>query len=164
MNQQRSSSARRWISNLLFVVAAALFVYVAYAYYQERSDNNDQVPTPQVVAGKAELKNVRDAIANQGATVEYGKQTVRIDGITPVGQQLTVEGSPIYVFIFESPDDRTKQTDGLSADTIELKTPSGADAATGDLAISQGSNILVVSDGATRSDQQKIDAGIQSLP
>ncbi len=164
MNQQRTLPARRWISNLLFVVAAALFIYVAYAYYQERTDDSGSVPTPQSVAGKAELKNVRDAIAAQGAAVEYGKQTVRIDGITPVGQQLTVEGAPVYVFIFESPEDRTAQTDGLSADSIEIKTPSGADAAKGELAISEGSNILVVSDGASESDQQKIDAGVQSLP
>jgi len=164
VNQQRTFPARRWISNLLFVVAAALFIYVAYAYYQERTDDSGSVPTPQSVAGKAELKNVRDAIAAQGATVEYGKQTVRIDGITPVGQQLTVEGTPVYVFIFESPEDRTAQTDGLSTDTLEITTPSGADAAKGDLAISEGSNILVVSDGASESDQQKIDAGVQSLP
>lgn len=164
MNQQRNSSVRRWISNLLFVVAAVLFVYVAYAYYQERTDNKGAVPTPQSEAGKAELKNVRDAIAAQGATVEYGKQTIRIDGITPVGQQLTVEGTPVYIFIFESPDDRTKQTDGLSADAIEIKTPSGANAATGALAMSEGSNILAVSDGASESVQQQIDAGVQSLP
>lgn len=164
MNQQRSSSVRRWISNLLFVVAAALFLYVAYAYYQERTDDKGSVPTPQSVAGKAELKNVRDAIAAQGATVEYGKQTVRIDDIDPVGQQLEVEGVPTYVFIFESPEDRSEQTAGLSADTLEIKTPSGADAATGDLAISEGSNIMVVSDGASESVQQQIDAGVQSLP
>jgi hypothetical protein len=164
VNQQRNIPVRRWVSNLLFVVAAALFIYVAYAYYQERSDDNGSVPTPQSVAGKAELKNVRDAIAAQGATVEYGKQTVRVDGITPVGQQLTVEGTPAYVFIFESPEDRTGQTDGLSADTIEIKTPSGADAATGELALSEASNILVVSDGASESVQQQIDAGVQSLP
>ncbi|HET9659458.1 MAG TPA: hypothetical protein VFP05_03955 [Thermomicrobiales bacterium] len=164
MNRQGSSSVRRWISNLLFVVAAALFIYVAYAYYQERTDDTGSVPTPQSVAGKAELKNVRDAIAAQGATVEYGKDGVRIDGIEPVGQQLKVEGAPVYVFIFESPEDRSEQTADLSADSLQLETPSGADAATGDLAISEGSNILVVSDGATESDQQKIDAGVQSLP
>ena len=164
MNQQRSSSVRRWISNILFVVAAALFVYVAYAYYQERSDNNGAVPTPQSVAGKAELKNVRDAISAQGLTVDYGRKTVRIDGITPVGQELTVEGTPVYVFIFESPEDRTKQTKDLTAATIEITTPSGANAATGTLAISQGSNILIVSDGVSESDQQKIDAAVQSLP
>lgn len=164
MTQQRRSSVRRWISNLLFVVAAVLFLYVAYAYYQERTDDKGAVPTPQSVPGKAELKNVRDAIAAQGATVEYGKQTVRIDGIVPVGQQLEVEGVPAYVFIFESPEDRSEQTAGLSADSLEITTPSGADAATGDLAISEGSNILVVSDGAPDDTQQLIDAGVQSLP
>ncbi len=164
MNQQRSTSARRWISNVLFVVAAVLFAYVSYAYYQDRSDNSGQVPTPQSVAGQAELKNVRDAITAQGATVDYGRQTVRIDGVTPVGQELTVEGAPAYVFIFESPEDREEQTADLDANKLELKTPSGADAATGDLVITVGSNVMVVSDGATESDQQKIDAGVQSLP
>jgi hypothetical protein len=164
VQQQRSSSVRRWISNLLFVVAAALFIYVAYAYYQDRTDDGGSVPTPQSVAGKAELKNVRDAIAAQGVSVDYGRQTVRIEGITPVGQQLTVNGAPVYVFIFESPEDRTEQTADLSVDKLELKTPSGADAATGDLAMTAGSNVLVISDGATESDQEKIDAGVQSLP
>lgn len=164
MKQQGGSSVRKWLSNLLFVVAAVLFAYVAYAYYQERTDDTGPVPTPQSIAGKAELKNVHDAIAAQNTTVEYGRQTVRIEGITPVGQQLTVDGVPAYVFIFESPDTRAEQTADLSADTLEIKTPSGANAATGDLAISQGSNILVVSDGATEAIQQNIDAGVQSLP
>lgn len=164
MNQQRGSSVRRWISNLLFVVAAVLFVYVAYAYYQERTSDVAPIPTPQSIPGKAELKNVHDAIAAQGVKVEYGRQTVRIEGITPVGQQLLVEGTPAYVFIFESPDGRAEQTAGLAADQLELKTPSGANAATSTLLMSEGSNILVVSDGASDAVQAKIQAGVQSLP
>ncbi len=160
MNQQ----LRRWISNLLFVVAAVLFAYVAFAWYQERNDQSTQVPTPQSVPGQAELKNVYDAIASQGATIEYGRQTVRVEGLTPVGQQLMVDDVPVYVFIFESPDDRTEQSADVDLDAIELKTPSGADAATGDLVVTEGSNILVVSDGAPEDVQAKIDAGIQSLP
>lgn len=160
MNQQ----LRRWISNLLFVVAAVLFAYVAFAWYQERNDQSTQVPTPQSVPGQAELKNVHDAIASQGATIEYGRQTVRVEGLTPVGQQLMVDDVPVYVFIFESPDDRTEQSADVDLDAIELKTPSGADAATGDLVVTEGSNILVVSDGAPEDVQAKIDAGIQSLP
>lgn len=164
MNHQRGVSIRRWISNLLFVIAAILFAYVAYAYYQERTNDPGPIPTPPSVAGKAELKNVRDAIAAQGATVEYGRQTVRIPDITPVGQQLTVEGTPVYVFIFEGPDERSEQTASLSISTLEIKTPSGAAATTGDLGISEGSNVLVISDGASESVQQTIDAAIASLP
>ncbi len=164
MNQQRGPAVRRWVSNLLFVVAAVLFAYVAYAYYQERTNDVGPIPTPQSIAGKAELKNVRDAIAAQGATVEYGRQTVRIEGITPVGQQLTVEGAPVYVFIFDSPEVRAEQTAELSAEKLEMKTPSGANAATGTLAISEGSNILTVSDGAPEAVQEQIDAGVASLP
>jgi hypothetical protein len=164
-NNVRSSwPVRRWISNLLFVVAAVLFVYVGYAYYQERQDDNGSVPTPQSVPGQAQLKNVHDAIADQGTSVDYGRTTVRIEGITPVGQELTVEGVPVYVFIFESPDARSEQTAGLSADAIEIKTPSGADAATGELSLAEGSNILTVSDGADQELQEKIAAGVQSLP
>jgi len=164
VNQQRKISLRRWISNLLFVVAAVLFAYVAYAWYQDRNDNSTQVPTPQSVPGQAEVKNVRDAIAAQGTTVEYGRDTVRVEGLTPVGQQLTVDGVPVYVFIFESPEDRVEQSGDLPLDAIELKTPSGADAATGDLVVSEGSNVLTISDGAPEDVQAKIDAGVQSLP
>lgn len=164
MDQQRKFPLRKWISNLLFIVAAVLFAYVAYAWYQDRNDDSTQIPTPQSEPGQAELKNVHDAIAAQGLTVEYGRQTVRVDGLTPVGQQLIVEGVPVYVFIFESPDVRAEQTGELSVDTIEIKTPSGADAATGDLALSEGSNVLVISDGAPEDVQAKIDAGVQSLP
>lgn len=172
MDETRTSSAsiRRWISNLLFIVAAVLFAYVAYAYYQERQDGGGAVPTPPSVPGQAQLKNVRDAFANQGATVDYGQQTVRLENTPPVGaqfpvgQQLIVEGVPAYVFIFESPAARSEQTADLSVETVELKTPSGADAATGALALSEGSNVLVVSDGASEDVQKMIDAGVQSLP
>lgn len=164
MNAQRTNSIRRWISNVLFVVAAVLFAYVAYAYYQERQDSGSAVPTPQSIPGRAELKNVRDAIASEGVTVEYGRQTVRIDGITPVGQQLIVDGAPAYVFIFENPDARSAATSSLSAESLELLTPSGADAATGALAMAQGSNVLVVSDGASDEIQERITAGVERLP
>lgn len=164
MNQQRGSSLRRWISNLLFIVAAVLFAYVAFSWYQERNDDPGQAPTPQTVAGHAELKNVHDAIASQGATVEYGRQTVRAEDLTPVGQQLIVDGVPVYVFIFESPETRTEQTGAIELDSIELKTPSGAEATTGDLISTEGSNILTISDGAPEDVQAKIEAGIQSLP
>ena len=164
MNQQRNPSLRRWISNFLFVVAAALFAYVAYAWYQERNDESTQVPTPQSVPGQAEVKNVRDAIAAQDVTVDYGRQTVRVEGLSPVGQQLTVDGVSVYVFIFESPEDRTEQSGEIDGDALELKTPSGADAATGDLVVSEGSNVLTISDGAPEDVQAKIDAGVQSLP
>ncbi len=103
MIQQRSPSLRRWISNLLFVVAAVLFAYVAYAWYQDRSGNSIQIPTPQSEPGQAEVKNVHDAIEAQGATMDYGRQTVRVDDLEPVGQQLMVDGVPVYVFIFEIP-------------------------------------------------------------
>jgi hypothetical protein len=116
------------------------------------------------VPGQAEVKHVRDAIAAQGATVDYGRQTVRVDGLSPVGQQLTVDGVSVYVFIFESPEDRTEQAGEISLDAIELTTPSGADAATGNLAVSEGSNVLTISDGAPEDVQAKIDAGVQSLP
>ncbi|MCO5221077.1 MAG: hypothetical protein M9947_05755 [Thermomicrobiales bacterium] len=164
MNQQRNSSVRRWISNLLFVVAAALFAYVAFAWYQERNDTTGQAPTPQSVPGRAELKTVHDALASQGMTVEYGRQTVRIEGLTPVGQQLIVDGAPAYVFIFESPETRTDQIDQIELDAIELKTPSGANAATAELHSVSGSNVLVVSDGASDDIQQKIESGVGSLP
>lgn len=164
MNQMRNRSLRRWVSNILFIVAAVLFAYVAFAWYQERNDATPQIPTPQSEPGHAELKNVHDAIAAQGTTVEYGRQTVRAEGLTPVGQQLMVEGVPVYVFLFESSDVRIEQASGISLDTIEIKTPSGADAATGDLAVSEGSNVLVISDGAADDVQAKIDAGVQSLP
>jgi hypothetical protein len=164
VNQTRNTSLRRWISNLLFVVAAVLFAYVAFAWYQERNDSTNQVPTPQSVPGQAELKNVHDAIAAQDATVEYGRQTVRVEGLTPVGQQLMVDGVSVYVFIFDSPDALAEQTGAISLDSIEIKTPSGADATTGELAASGGSNILTISDGAAEDVQAKIDAGVQSLP
>lgn len=159
-----SFSARRWISNLLFVLAAVLFAYVGYTYYQERQGNTGVPPTPQSIAGQAQLKNVRDALAAQGLDVQYGRQTVRIEGVSPVGQELTADGTPVYIFLFESPAARSEQTSGLSADSLEIKTPSGADAATGELVIVSGSNVLAVSDGAPEDVQQKIEAGVQSLP
>lgn len=164
MSQNRNSTLRRWISNLLFIIAAALFAYVAFVWYQDRNDDTGQAPVPQSVPGKAELKNVHDAIASQGATVEYGRQTVLVEGLTPPGQQLLVDDVPSYVFIFESPDDRADQAGAIALEAIELKTPSGANAATGDLAVAQGSNILIVSDGAPEEVQAKIEAGVQSLP
>jgi hypothetical protein len=159
----RDRSLRNLISNVLFVVAAILLAYVVYAYIQDRRDN-DTPEAPPSIPGKAELKNVRDALVAQGLDVDYGKEVGRVNGLTAVGQQLITDDVSVYVFLFSSPEEREAETESLDLENLAMVDSFGESIETGVLQAVANSNVLAVSDGASEELQSKIDAAIRSLP
>jgi hypothetical protein len=114
--------------------------------------------------GRAELKDVRDALVAQGLEVDYGREVAHVEGLTIVGQQLFADDVPVYVFLFGSEAERATVTEGIDVEHLVLLDPLGDPIESGPLVATANSNVLAVSVGASEELQVKIDAGIESLP
>lgn len=161
---------RNLLSLALFGVAAVLFIVVAVMYIREDDNKNDAPPTPASIPGKAQLKNVFDALAAQDIKVDYIRgglnSTIRITDGTPPGQGLTVDGHPLYAFIFESPADRESQTSDFTEDDLVAAAigVNGTPVADGAPHSVGGSNIFAVVYGGDDDLNAKVDAAIKGIP
>jgi hypothetical protein len=156
-------SARNVLSLALFGLAAVIFVVVAVLYVRDRRAEDRTPPPPSLEAGHAELKNVHDVLQAQGLDVKYTPHGATIPFLPP-GQGLTVDGQPLYVFIFDDPADREDQTADLDPATVVLTTPSGTPIPDGPPHLVAGSNVLVALVGGSDDVTAKVDRAIEGLP
>lgn len=155
------SPVRNVLSILLFVLAGVLLATAGYLFWEDRNQDSPP-PAPTSVPGHAQLNTVHDALASQGLDVEYGKQTVRVDGITPVGQELIVNGQSAYVFIFSGGlEQQEAEMSGVDADSPEV-TDAFGDAAT--LSVSSGSNVAVILTGGDEDLAQSVADAVATVP
>jgi len=159
---------RNVLSLALFAVAAVLFIIVGVMYIRDERKGNEPAPTPASIPGKAQLKNVFDALAAQDLDVEYARGAgPRFAALSPPAQGLIVNGQPLYVFIFEDPALREEATTDLTLDDLIPtalvaggSTPETSDAPHG----IGGSNIYTVLLGGDEKTTTKVDAAIQGIP
>jgi hypothetical protein len=164
MAQRRNPrSMRNLLSTILFVAATALFAAVLFMYVQDRREN-DNPPPPPSIPGQAQLKNVYDILVAQDLEVEYGRQGARIDNISSAGQQLIVEEVPLYVFLFESPAERERETARLNQDDVELLDSFGQPLPQSVQHTFHASNVFGVLDGGDDDLANEIDQALQQLP
>lgn len=154
------SPVRNVLSILLFILAGVLLATAGYLFWEDRNQDTPP-PVPTSVPGQAQVKTVHDALASQDLTVEYGKETVRVDGITPVGQELIVNGQPAFVFIFGDPEQQEAEMSGLDAASPEL-TDAFGDAAT--LSVASGSNVAVILTGGDEELAQSVADAVATIP
>lgn len=158
-------SPRNLLSLLLFGLAIALLAYAGYTYIQGRQDQTGQAPPPHV-AGHAELKNVSDALVAQGLTVEYGRDAAPAGIFSEPGQQLLVEGTPLYVFIFDSPEARAAETENIVPDQLLVANQLGTPVVGNDtpVAMAEGSNVATLLVGGDADLAGKVQVAIEGLP
>lgn len=162
MQERRPRSVRNLLSTLLFIAAGVLFAAVVYMYFEDR--NNNDTPPPPNIAGRAELKNVYDALVASDFEVEYGRQGARIEGLSPAGQQLIVEDWPLFVFLFDSPEDREESVADIDLADLELADSFGDPVTTGELSTVQASNVFAVLDGGGSELAAEIEQALSALP
>ncbi len=162
-SEKRSSSNRNRLSTLLFIAAAALLAFAAWQYWQDRN-SNDVPPPPPSVPGRAELKNVYDVLTTEGLDVAYGQDGARIEDLTPAGQQLTVNGQDLFVFIFTDVAAREEQMASIDPESIELVDLFGDPITDETLHVYQQSNILAVLVGGDEELQQSVATAISQIP
>jgi hypothetical protein len=152
----------------LFGVAAVLFIVVAVMYFREDDNNNRPAPTPASVPGKAQLKNVLDAVAAQDLEVDYIRAAgPTFPAFTRPAQGLTVNGQPLYVFIYESPELREEGTADLTPDDLVPESARGSDGTPAIEGTPHGvgaSNVYAILFGGDEEMIAKVDAAIQGIP
>lgn len=166
MAGEKPTGARgaRTLSTILYVAAAVLVVVVIVLYFRGRDQTTVAPPTPPSVPGQNQLINVEDVFKQQGLTVTAGRGGARADALTPPGQVLDVNGKTVYVFVYPSPAERTSDSDGLDASSLNITTLAGTVVPVDQLKISSQSNIIAVLAGGDASLAAKIDAGMKALP
>jgi hypothetical protein len=153
--KKQLSPTRNALSIVLFIVAGSLLAVAAYLFIQDWRED-DTPPPPPSVPGRAQLANVHDILVSAGYEVEYGRESARVEGLTPVGQQLIVDGNSAFVFIYPNPEERQSETESLNPDEIELLDTFGDPVTTEPLAVAEGSNVMVVTVGG----DDELNAGV----
>ena len=157
------SKRARLLSTILYVISAVLIVVVVVLYFQGRGDKTQVPPTPQSIPGQNQLINVVDVLKSQGLSVSVTPHGAHADEFTPPGQGLDVNGKPVFVFVYNSPDERTVDSDGVDLTNITL-TAAGTPVPADQLKVYGQSNIIAVLVGGDASLAAKVEAGMKALP
>ncbi len=162
-SKPKLSKSRNLLSLLMFAVAGLLLIVALYLFWEDRNQN--QTPAaPTAVSGQAQLKTVYDAMVAADLEVEYGRESARVDGLSPVGQQLLINDLSAFVFIFADPEERESEMAGVTAEDVELVDTFGDPVTSEPLSISEGSNVLVMVAGADDELAMRVDDAVATIP
>ncbi len=160
------------LSTLLFVAAIGFAAAAVYIWYVDDSRTEEEPPVPTVTDGIYQLVNVLDALKDAGLGADYGRSpaTAKSTQIVPPGQNLTIEGTNVFIFIFPGGDPAAaasaRQTafEAIDPATMTLTTPSGNDVANGEpLSVYQGANIIAVLIGGDEELKSEVQDVIEGL-
>ncbi|MDQ3442989.1 MAG: hypothetical protein M3490_05205 [Chloroflexota bacterium] len=176
MTHQVTRSPRRngpqILSTLLFVAAIGFAAAAVYIWYMDDANEDDAPPVPSVEAGRYELVNVLNALEDAGLEADYGRSpaTARTDQIDRPGQNLRVEETNVFIFVFNGANAEEAATArdavfvGIDPATMSLTTPSGNDVSNGEpLSVYQGANVIAVLIGGDEDVQAEVRDVIEGL-
>lgn len=161
----RSKSVRKgrlYLSYLLFALSAALFVVVAWMYYQDRT-TPDAPPVPTAIAGANEAKDVFAALNGAGLKAEYGRTADRAVGLTEVAQAMVIDGAPGYLFVYPDVGQRQRDTDRLDVAAISVVNTRGTPVAGPPPYIFHASNVILLLYTDDPALAEKVQAVIEGL-
>lgn len=161
--KKKLSPARNALSILLFILAGALLAYAVYLFWDDRNQESAPV-APVSVPGHAQLKTVHDAFTLAGLDVEYGRASARVANLTPVGQELIVNGQPAYVFLFKDAEDREQAMRNIDSENLELTDALGDPVTSDQLSVASGSNVVVVLTGGGGDLAETIADAVATIP
>jgi hypothetical protein len=163
-NRRRPTRGRtNWLSlafGALAIVLAAAAIYLAL-----RDKNAAQPPTPPPPApGQNKFIHVDQALQHQGLKVAFLQEGIPAGALTVPGQGLTVDGVPLYVFVYA--DATTAKEDAAALDPATLvpaESSSGTPFPSGPVHVASHSNIIVAVVGGPDDVVKKVDQAIQGL-
>lgn len=117
MSQPPPRRGLNWVSALFAAISVALFA-VAIVMAWPLFTGGNQAPRPEAEAGRLEVVHVTDALAAQGLTIEQGRGFIPIGAFSAPGQGITVDGAPLFIFIF--PDAETPAAELAEADPASI--------------------------------------------
>ncbi len=166
-------SGPQLLSTLLFVAAIGFAAAAVYLWYMDDADEPPVPPVPTVEAGGIYgLINVLNALKDADLEADFGRSpaTAGTDQLDVPGQNLRVEDTNVYIFIFTGADSATAAAAreqafaALVPATMSLTTPSGNDVSNDEpLTAYQGANIIAVLIGGDEDTQAQVKAVIEGL-
>ncbi len=159
------------LSTILFVAAIG-FAAAVYIWYMDDANDPAEPLVPTAEAGMYELVTVLNALEEDGLEVDYGRSpaTARSSQMDRPGQNLRVEDTNVFIFIFNAADPATAMADreaafaGLDPATMSLTTPSGNDVSNGEpLSAYQGANVIAVLIGGDDDVREQVQDAIEGL-
>lgn len=177
MSHQTTRSPKRGgpqiLSTLLFVAALGFAAAAVYFWYMDDSSAPNEPAAPTAEAGRYELVNVLDALEAGGLEADFGRSpaTARANQLDQPGQNLRVEETNVYIFIFSGDDAETAAAAreaafaGVDPEAMTLTTPSGNDVSDGQpLSAYAGANVIAVligGDDALREEVRDVIEGLR---
>lgn len=168
MARQRPSTDTKRGSSLLtslFGLLALLLAAAALFLWLRDRDANQARPVPTAIAGANELIHVQQALAAEDLSA-----TIEPSGLPPgalgvPGQLLSVDGTPLYVFLFQTEDAAAAAAANLDpAAALPATNARGTPIATEPPHLANHSNVVVALVGGDDALRQKVDAAIERLP
>jgi hypothetical protein len=149
-----------WISAVFALLAVALLA-VAIVLAWPLFTGGNQAPRPEAAAGELEAVHVTDALAAQGLTVEQNKGFIPAGTFSVPGQGITVDGAPLFIFIF--PDVATPAAELADATPATLG-PRGTPVPGSVPALFHHGNIIVALFDASADVRAKVEQALAGLP
>lgn len=168
--QRRQRSRRDTLVSLFFgVLAVVLLASAAWIYIRDREETFSPAPEPNI-PGANEMINVYNVLTESDLEVAYGTDAARIDGVTQPGQELIVDGVPVWAFVFIGQEEsagvaqRATVAASLDPSSLTLTSPSGQPINAGDVNVISQSNVLVVVSGEASPElRERIEQAVERL-
>ena len=168
--QRGTVRRRRSRSNLVsafFGVLAVVLAAVAGVLYFSEQNGVVEAPTPRpAVPGRNEMIHVLEALSGQGLETSFAQGGVPAGELGVPGQTLTVDGSPLFVFVFPSVE-RAEAAAAVARDDpsalLAGASFQGTPVATNDPHIASHSNIVVALIDGTEELAAGVDRAIGGL-
>lgn len=160
MTQPPPARRFNWISALFALLAIVLFA-VAIVMAWPMFTGGNQAPRPAATAGRLEAVHVTDALADQGLTVEQNQGFVPAGAFSVPGQGVTVDGAPLFIFIF--PDADTPAAELVDVDAAAIG-PRGTPVAGSVPELFSHGNIVVALFDAADDVRTKVEQALAGLP
>jgi hypothetical protein len=148
-----------WISLLFGAISIILFALAAWMAWPMFTGGGVVVPT--AVAGQLQAVHVTDALADQGLRVEQNQGFVPRGVFSVPGQGASVDGAPLYIFIF--PDAATAATELEQADPAAIG-PRGTPTPDVTVDLFGHSNVVVALLDAPDEVRTKVEQAVAGLP
>jgi hypothetical protein len=172
-NQTPPPTRRGWpLSSLFFLgLSVVLAVLAVLLFTGAIRFGQTTPPPPPPTAGQIKTIDVVRALQAQGLAVEQQPRGLPRGEFSAPGQELSVEGLPLYLYIFPSPD--VAEQEVAAADPFAvlpaaaMPTPGDRDVPAPDGVpplIVQGSNVAVALPGGDDDLRAKVRTAIEGLP
>lgn len=160
MSQPPPARRFNWISALFGLLSVVLFAIAIIMAWPMFTGGN-QAPRPTATAGRLEAVHVTDALAEQGLAVEQNQGFIPAGAFSVPGQGVTVDGTPLFIFIF--PNAATPSAELPDVDAAAIG-PRGTPVAGSVPELLSHGNIVVALFDAPDDVRGKVEQALAGLP